>query len=193
MTTSSGDDDPTRALASPAARTRSIRIDPHAEARRQAFRLMLAQTGLTPTALARRAGFPSPNLIYNFLHGHSSSLSSRTLARIGEALPHVDVTRLIWPDRSAIDTAMLDHDAEPHQAADRPPRDGEVVITPATSEVTMAIEAMPVAEIIRCLRRLQAEVIYLTRLVTNGGHGASRDTVFSSGSRQHPDQTNLRD
>ena len=69
--------------------------DAIAEIRRLVLREILAQTGLTVTTLARRAGLPRPNALYNFLSGRSSSLSSNSLAAIRAALPHIDLTGLV--------------------------------------------------------------------------------------------------
>lgn len=70
-------------------------VEATAEARRYVLREILAQNGLTVTALARRAGLPSPNALYNFLNGRTLSLSANSLAAIRAALPHVDLTGLV--------------------------------------------------------------------------------------------------
>ena len=58
---------------------------------RQALLRLLAKHQLSPAKLARRAGAPSPNAIYNFLNGLSHSLSQETLERICVALPGTEM------------------------------------------------------------------------------------------------------
>ena len=77
-----------------------------AEARRAALRQLLRDNNFTPTQLARKAGLPRANALYNFLNGRSASLSVITLAQIGAALPWVDLTGLVLPDVSGSETRM---------------------------------------------------------------------------------------
>lgn len=212
MTTSSRVNDPTRAHASPATRTQPTRIDPYAEARRRALRLILAQTQLTPTALARMAGFPSPNAIYNFLHGRTHSLSANTIARIGEVLPTVDVFQLIRPDRGSGATLLTDHSTDPREPVQAPlTLEGSAVATGSPGVVTRepAIRtttgsgadkrgnppmiatidgnAQPtIHELAASLRSLQAEVTLLFRLLDKGPPDTKRPrSRRRKRSRQH--------
>lgn len=49
---------------------------------------------------------PRANSIYNFLNGHSATLSVITIAQIGRALPGVNLIGLILPDVSGPGTRM---------------------------------------------------------------------------------------
>jgi transcriptional regulator with XRE-family HTH domain len=53
-----------------------------AERRRTFLRELLKRNNMRPAELARRAGFPSTNAIYNFLNGRSASLSQATIEKI---------------------------------------------------------------------------------------------------------------
>jgi transcriptional regulator with XRE-family HTH domain len=55
--------------------------------RRLALRRLMNRHQIRPAELARRLGMPSPNALYNFLNGHSDSLSQRYLERILAAFP----------------------------------------------------------------------------------------------------------
>ena len=68
--------------------------------RRQAVLEFMAGHDLSPTELARRAGLTSPNGLYNFLKGRSSSLSQKTLERIATAFPDTTVDSLSGLERA---------------------------------------------------------------------------------------------
>lgn len=69
--------------------------DTRAEVRRRALRQVMAEKGLTPADVARLAGLPNANSIYNLLGRRSSSLSASTYERIAQALgPTVTVADL---------------------------------------------------------------------------------------------------
>lgn len=55
------------------------------DARRRAFLAFMAEHGLTATSWARAAGMPTANAIYNFLNGHTRSLTQSTLERLARA------------------------------------------------------------------------------------------------------------
>ena len=61
---------------------------------RAAFRTFMSDHNASPAEIARNAGFPTPNAIYNFLNGHTRSLSRGTLEAIADAYPGVTVDRL---------------------------------------------------------------------------------------------------
>lgn len=84
-----GADDAVRATPKAAATA-----DPAAR-RRQTLRDLMAEDDLTVTSLARLAGLPSGNAIFNFLHGHSASLSQTTIEAILRARPHWSPERLL--------------------------------------------------------------------------------------------------
>lgn len=65
-----------------------------ADRRRRALRDLMARHALTPTELAKAAGMPSPNAIYNFLQGRTDSLSQTTIERIVAAIPGAVVAEL---------------------------------------------------------------------------------------------------
>lgn len=62
---------------------------------RAAFQEFLKQYKTTPTDVARRAGLPTPNALYNFLHGRARSLSHKTIPAIVRAFPDLTVDRLL--------------------------------------------------------------------------------------------------
>ncbi len=66
-----------------------------AEQRRFALQKALDDHGLTPAALARKAGLSTPNLFYNLLSGRSISLSHETYERIRPYLPGSDLRILL--------------------------------------------------------------------------------------------------
>jgi hypothetical protein len=63
---------------------------PTAAQRRQALRDALHDNDLDAAKLARLAGLPTPNSIYNFLSGHTDDLANKTWARIIRFLPQSD-------------------------------------------------------------------------------------------------------
>lgn len=65
-----------------------------AEIRRRALRQVLDHFELTPADLARKAGLPNPNAIYNLLNGHAKSLSISTYQKLAQALPGTTVEQL---------------------------------------------------------------------------------------------------
>lgn len=76
---------------------RGVAMKPHAngERRRGGLSGALELYRLTPAELAKRAGLPSPNLIYNFLKGYSEALSLETVERILTALPSLSFDQLV--------------------------------------------------------------------------------------------------
>jgi len=136
-------------------------VEATAEARRYALRELLAQTGLTPTELARRARLPSPNAIYNFLAGRTLSLSSNSLAAIRAALPHIDLTRLVVGD---LGTPA----SEPPAPAPALTYEG---VQPRSQQPADSVVGRPdprdarIAMLRQSLRRLEGEVALLRHLV----------------------------
>lgn len=57
-----------------------------AEQWRRAFRALLAHHRISPAELARLARLPNANPYYNFINGHSDSLSQATLEKTAQAL-----------------------------------------------------------------------------------------------------------
>jgi hypothetical protein len=88
---SQGDSEPAGASAAPDLGTA---VKAAAERRRQALRTLLARHGLTPRDLARAAGMPTGNSLYNFLKGRTESLSQQTLERIVAAVPGTTMAEL---------------------------------------------------------------------------------------------------
>lgn len=64
------------------------------EMRRRALQKAMAERGLKPADVARMAGLPSANAIYNFLNRRSNSLAAETLERIAKAMPETSVEEL---------------------------------------------------------------------------------------------------
>ena len=56
------------------------------------LRRFLDDNALTPTTLARQLGLVTPNLFYNFLNGHSNSLSQAILELIAQRYPTLAVS-----------------------------------------------------------------------------------------------------
>jgi hypothetical protein len=73
-----------------------------ADQRRAALRQLMATHELKATDLARLIKAPTANLLYNFLNGHSLSLSQDTLERIGAVFPNSAIGDLTRPDRSKL-------------------------------------------------------------------------------------------
>jgi hypothetical protein len=71
-----------------------------AENRRRALLKIMADNGVNPTDLARKCGWGSPNVIYNFLRGDTSQLSATKYSDICKALPGITVADLMG-ERSA--------------------------------------------------------------------------------------------
>jgi hypothetical protein len=73
---------------------------PQAEIRRNALRRFLKERQITVAELARRAHMPTPNSIYNHLHGGSASLSQPAIEKILRAFPDAtlaDITGIRGP------------------------------------------------------------------------------------------------
>lgn len=143
------------------ARRKPRPADAIAEARRYVLREILAQTGLTVTELARRAGLPRANALYNFLNGRTLSLSSNSLAAIRAALPHVDLTRLVVGDLGAPASeppapppTLTYEDAHSRSQQPVDPADGR--LTPRDARIVLLRQS---------LRRLEGEIALLRHLV----------------------------
>jgi transcriptional regulator with XRE-family HTH domain len=67
---------------------------------RKTLRTTLDQHGLSPTDVARLAGF-SPNILFNFFNGHSHSLSAKTMEKLAQVIPGATVDQLVGSDRVA--------------------------------------------------------------------------------------------
>lgn len=65
-----------------------------ADVRRRALRQFMDAHELEPAAWARMAGLPNANSLYNFLNGHSYSLSQDTARRLADAVPGAIVSDL---------------------------------------------------------------------------------------------------
>jgi transcriptional regulator with XRE-family HTH domain len=142
-----------------------------AEARRQALRDLLRREGLTLTELARRAGMRRANALYNFLHGRSLSLSSRSLTAIRAALPHVDLTRLVTGNLGApaseppVHRLAVRHEtAQPDSPKPEDPVDGR----PDPRDARAAV-------IRQSLRRLEGEVAFLRHLLEDNDPNPAGD------------------
>jgi transcriptional regulator with XRE-family HTH domain len=72
----------------------ALRGGDRGEARRQALQRAMDERGMKPADVARAAGLPSANAIYNFLNRRSKSLAAETLERIARALPETSVEEL---------------------------------------------------------------------------------------------------
>jgi hypothetical protein len=82
------------------------RISPsRAAASRQSLASVLEAADLTVTDAARQAGF-SPNILYNFLNGHSASLSAETLRMLAQVIPGASIATLVGDDPS-VDVAPV--------------------------------------------------------------------------------------
>lgn len=65
-----------------------------AEVRRRSLRQFMDAHDLEPAGWARMAGLPNANSLYNFLNGHSQSLSQETARRLADAVPGAIVSDL---------------------------------------------------------------------------------------------------
>ena len=146
-------------------------VEATAAARRYVLRELMAQEGLTPTELSRRAGFSSANAIYNFLGGRSLSLSSNSLAAIRAALPHVDLTRLVTGNLGApaseppVHRLAVRHEtAQPDSPKPEDPADGR----PDPRDARAAV-------IRQSLRRLEGEVAFLRHLLEDNDPNPAGD------------------
>ncbi len=74
---------------------------PQAQARQQTFRRFLADRGITRAELARMAGLPTGNALYNFTRGQSATLSLSTLEAIQSAIPGATIAEIIGERRPA--------------------------------------------------------------------------------------------
>ena len=93
---------PHKGAASPSRQNPShvegIRFD--SERRRDGLLALLSRYGITATELSRRAGMPSPNAIYNPVHGRSNGLSLDNIEGILIVFPEVTFEELVgWPRR----------------------------------------------------------------------------------------------
>ena len=86
--------------------------DRRAERRRRSLRRFLAEQSLQPAEIARRAGLPSANTLYNFLNGRSSQLSQSTYEKLAEVVPGTSVDRLTGAGRYFEPTPVV-RDAAP--------------------------------------------------------------------------------
>jgi hypothetical protein len=89
---------------------------PQAEIRRNALRRFLKERQLTVTELARRAQMPTPNALYNHLHGGSASLSQTTIEQILTAFPDAtlaDITGIRGSGSAAMPSAAAAASASP--------------------------------------------------------------------------------
>lgn len=80
-----------------------------AERRRRSLRRFLAEQSLVPAEIARRAGLPSANTLYNFLNGRSSQLSQSTYEKLAEVVPGTTVDRLTGAGRFFGTLAVPNH------------------------------------------------------------------------------------
>ena len=69
-------------MTKPNPDTMSATARADAERRRTVLRQLLKRHNMRPADLARRAGLPTTNAIYNFLNKHSASLSQPTIEKI---------------------------------------------------------------------------------------------------------------
>jgi hypothetical protein len=56
-----------------------------AAARRKAFKLFMQERDLSPAILAKKAGLPNANGLYNFINGHSASIAQSTIEKLARA------------------------------------------------------------------------------------------------------------
>ena len=76
------------------------------EARRKALRIALGEHGLRSSELARLAGLPSANGLYNYLNGRSRNLETATWALLLPHLPKSDPKVLM---------GLIEHTATPYE------------------------------------------------------------------------------
>jgi transcriptional regulator with XRE-family HTH domain len=95
-----------------------------ANKRRTALQRHTRDQQVTPTELARRIGAPTPNAIYNFLHGWSKSLSQATLERIagalGVSLDELSARPPLGGTKQPADVVPPPADFRPMSESDRP-------------------------------------------------------------------------
>ena len=72
----------------------SVSETPQVARRRRALQRVLDGAGMRPADAARAAGLPTANSIYNFLHGHSNSLSQSTLEKLARVVPGATMAKL---------------------------------------------------------------------------------------------------
>jgi hypothetical protein len=82
-------------MTKPTTDTMSAAARADAERRRSVLRQLLKRHNMRPAELARRAGLPTTNALYNFLNGHSRSLSQATIEKIVALFPDGSADGLI--------------------------------------------------------------------------------------------------
>lgn len=86
-------------------------VDPELSAqaarRRAALRAFMTRHELTPAVLAKRAGLPTANTLYNFLGGHTRTLNQATLEKLSRAVAGASVQDLIGQDLNLGATAQV--------------------------------------------------------------------------------------
>ena len=87
--------------------------DKRAERRRRSLRRFMAEQSLMPAEMARRAGLPSANTLYNFLNGRSSQLSQSTYEKLAEVVPGTTVDRLTGAGRFFESSVLVVRDITP--------------------------------------------------------------------------------
>lgn len=75
--------------------------DQRADKRRRALRRFMAEKETNPAEWARAAGLSHANSLYNFLNGHSNSLSQETLEQLASVYPGTTISDLIGETRAA--------------------------------------------------------------------------------------------
>lgn len=160
------------AIAPTIVASRTWTAERNAEARREALRRLMAREGLSCTELARRAGFPSPNRLYNFLRGRSLSLSTDTLACILAVLPQANLVELVTPANIDPGPPLIEHDSLQRSSAGTLPSVGDLL--PKIDErdrraVSLLTEAdttsAPIVGIRQCIQRIEEELGLLKRLL----------------------------
>jgi hypothetical protein len=68
---------------------------PDVELRRKRFMDLVAASKMTMTDLARESGMKSANALFNFINGHSHSLSQATLERLMKVIPGATMATLM--------------------------------------------------------------------------------------------------
>ena len=176
---------------------RQKKSDLRTEARRKALREVIDASGMKPSELARRAGLPSANLIYNFFSGHSSALTFDTYQRLANAIPGATVSMLAGAEMvggeestNILRISVVAQAGAPRARATLPKREQYDVPVPASLRSTGAFGVLvrepgaeliyPANTILVCLPLGQTEQPVGSGrrvVVTTGQEGAIETTV----------------
>lgn len=90
----------------PAPKAKADKYVP-ADRRRRALLEFMDLHQLTPKSWAEKAGFKNGNVIYNFLNGHSNSLSASTYEKLAAMIPGATASQLMGEVASILPTEMV--------------------------------------------------------------------------------------